>query len=166
MLNCKDANDNIAILFKDCGEDQKISTNSTDKSWFWYVRKAGKNWVLGLIDHTGTAPASALDIEYWYDKVPDEITSEDDIIDVPIEYEHGFLMGVVDEVMRMLGTAHKLEKRRSRMGNYVNTYRADFEDAIYDAIHKNVDETQQPLTIAPLDLRMDENQITTRSPEL
>ena len=51
-----------------------MSTTSTAYSWFWYIRKKGKNWVLGLVNEDGDAPTTAdLDIEYWYNEIPDEV---------------------------------------------------------------------------------------------
>lgn len=130
-----------------------MATTNTDKGWLWYVRKLGKNYVLGIVDDTGTAPTSALDIEYWFDELPDEITSDNDELPIPLEFEHGFSMGCVYEILRMMGKENR-------------SYRQDFENTIYDAIHMQISETQQPLTISPLDLRMDDDTFTTRSPSL
>lgn len=127
-----------------------MSTTNTDNSWYWYVRKKGRNWVLGLVDDTGVATATAdLDIEYWYDETPDEISSDDDTLPIPQEFEHAFAMGVVYEIMRM-------------HGKEIRSYKRDFEQAIYDAIHKNIQESQQPATLSPYDLRMDDETIGTK----
>jgi hypothetical protein len=141
-----------------------MATTNTTKSWHYYIRKKGKNWVIGLVDDAGAATTSALALEVWYDEIPDEITSDNDDIPIPSEFEHAFAMGCVEEILRMNGKRFR-DFRRSKLGHRVNSFRADFEDGIYDAIHKQVQESQQPATIWPYDLRMDDFQINTRSPE-
>jgi hypothetical protein len=144
-----------------------MSTLSTSQSWFWYIRKRGKNWVLGLVDGDGEPPSTAdLDIEYWYDEVPDEITSDDDEIPIPAEYEHALAMGCVYEILRINGEKFRLsDMRRDRWGNLVPSPLADFNDGIYNAIHQQTKASQQPLRIAPYNIRMDELQVGRDAPE-
>src|SRR3990172_2508987 len=104
-----------------------MATENTSTGWYWYVRKSGKNWVIGLIDENGDPPDTAdLDIEYWYDEIPDEIANDNDELPIPHECEHGFSMGVVFEIMRMMG----------KKPFEIRSFQQDFERAIYDTIHK------------------------------
>ena len=131
-----------------------MSTTNTSHSWFWYIRKKGKNHVFGVVDESGVALSTAgLNLEYWYDEIPDEVSSDDDAIPLPIEFEHSFAMGCVYEILRMQGI------------NNVS-YKKDFMDGIDDAKHRQISETQQPMTIRPLDIRMDSIQFKTDSPLL
>lgn len=129
-----------------------MSTTNTAHSWFWYVRKKGKNHQLGLVDESGAAISTAsLNIEYWFDEIPDEVTNDDADIPIPTEFEHGFAMGCVYEVLRMQGVKDL-------------NYKKDFEDTIVDAKNRQIEESQQPMTIRPYDMRMDSTQFRTGSP--
>lgn len=141
-----------------------MATTNTSTSWYWYIRKKGKNWVLGLIDENGTAPASALDIVYWYDEIPDEVSDADDL-PIPVEFQHAIIAGVVEDAKRMLGERNMGTRRRSKLGNIVNPWRADYEDGIYEGRHRQTEETQQPLAISPYDLRIDDGAVIgTKTP--
>ena len=120
-----------------------MSTTSTDSSWFWYFRKKGKNGYLGIIDRSGDAPDTAgYDIEIWYDEIPDEITSGDDNLPIPVQFEHGFSMGCVYDLLRMHGIRDE-------------SFRRDYEDAIEQATAWQNEEANQPIVIVPLDMRDD-----------
>lgn len=133
-----------------------MSTSSTKFTWKWYIRKKGKNYVLGLVDNEGDAPASALTVEVWYDEIPDEVTSDDDALPIPTQFEHAFTQGCVYEVLKMLGYKFK-SYTRDRFGGWVPVEMAEFNDAIYDARHMVAEETEEPLTIAPVDIRHDDS---------
>jgi len=142
-----------------------MSTTNTTNSWYWYVRKKGRNWFLGLIDGLGVATMSTLDIEYWYDEIPDEITSDNDVIPIPREFEQAIISGCVYEAKRMLGARDMGPRRRSMLGNLVSSYLADFEDGIYRALHRQTEESQQPIVISPYDLRFNDGKtIGTKTP--
>ena len=78
-----------------------MGTTNTDYSWYWYVRKKGTRYYLGLVTEDGEAPSSANDIEIYYDQIPDEITDDDDLMPIPVQFELGFVKGVVAEIMSM-----------------------------------------------------------------
>lgn len=128
-----------------------MATTNTTKSWLWYIRQKGKNSVLGIVDENGAASTSALTVEYWYQEIPDEIESDNDSIPIPSQYEHALAMGVVYEIMRMHGKS-------------IRSYKEDFERGIYDAIHTQIEESQQPMIISPLNLRNDQANFRTESP--
>ncbi len=129
-----------------------MATTNTQHTYLWYIRKKGKNHVLGLIDEDGSAISTAsLNIEYWYDEIPDEVLSNNDTIPLPVEFEHSFAMGCVYEILRMNGVKDM-------------NYRLDFEEGIKNAINRQIEESQQPSTIRPYDIRMDSTQFRTNSP--
>lgn len=119
-----------------------MGTTHTDVSWYWYVRKRGRRYYLGLIDQNGDVPDGAYDIVIRCDEIPDEITSDDDSLPIPELFEHGFAMGCVYEVLRM-------------DGKELPSYKQDYEEAIKEARGRQVEETQQPLVLMPLDMRDD-----------
>lgn len=129
-----------------------MATTSTTSTWYWYIRKLGKNWVVGLVDSGGAATTSVLTVDFWSNGIPDELTSDNDEFPIKRAFEHGFAMGCVDEVLRLQGNRKDL------------SFKQDYENIIYDAIHEQIQETQQPLTISPLDLRMDEQSSNLKSP--
>ena len=123
-----------------------MSTTSTDYNWYWYIRKKGRKRYLGLVDQNGDAPTAAYDIEIWYDEIPDEFTSDDSDMAVPQQYELPIIKAVASEIM--VGDSEKKQIRREFMGEY--------ENCIYNAIHDQIQESQQPMIVKPIDLRDDE----------
>lgn len=123
-----------------------MATTNTSSKWHWYVRGKGANRYLGIVDDEGAAPTTALDIDIWYNSVPDEIASDDDTLGIADAYMMGLIKGVAGEIMQMSGIVSPLTA----------TYQRDFERAVYDATHDNIAETQQPAIQAPLNLRVNE----------
>jgi hypothetical protein len=120
-----------------------MSTTNTDSNFYWYIRRVGKNFTLGIVTGGGVATSTAdLDIEIWGDRLPIEITNDQDELPLPEIVEHGFIMGCVYELLRM-------------SGKEIITYKMDFEKAIGEAIHYNVHNTQQPMVLKMPDLRDD-----------
>lgn len=125
-----------------------MSTTNTTGKWYWYIRKKGRRFYLGIFDNDGDAPATAgLDIDVYYTELSDEVTSDDDDIPIPDEFQHGLAMGVVYEYLRMNNIKAQKDMMRS--------YKADFENAVYDATHYQIRESAQPLLLRPLDMRLD-----------
>lgn len=125
-----------------------MSTENTEYSWYWYQRTKGKRWYLGIVNNNGDDPSAAYDIEVYFDKIYDEITSNDDDIPVPLEFEEALIKACVAELLLMDGNS-KLEYR-------IREYRKEYEDGIAQAVHKQINESQQPAVIKPLDLRDDD----------
>ena len=63
-----------------------MSTTNTDYDWHWYYRRRGRRGYIGLVDENGDDPASAYDIDIYYDEIPDEITDDDTTIPIPPEF--------------------------------------------------------------------------------
>jgi len=126
-----------------------MSTN-TDYSWYWYVRKKGTKYYIGVVDNNGDAPTSALDIEIYYDEIPDAVDDQDDTFPLPDQYEMGLIKGVAAELMLMSPgkTSADILLR--------NQYIAEYEDAIKQAIHMQIRESEEPI-IRPMDLRDDDS---------
>lgn len=120
-----------------------MSTTNTDNTWYWYIRKKDKNYYLGLIDNNGDAPDTAdLDIEIWYDKLPADVDADGDSLEIPIQFELGFVKGCVYELLLMYGK-NRLDLKDA------------YEKTIYDATAYQVRETQQPMLINPINMRDD-----------
>ncbi len=120
-----------------------MATDSTTKTFMWYIRNKGKNSVLGIIDSDGAVNATAgLNIEYWYTEIPDDITSDNDTLPIPLEYEDALLSGVVYELLKLSGINER-------------SYRREFERGMEDALHAQIKETAQTAIIKPYDLRRD-----------
>jgi len=119
------------------------TTNTTNANWFWYQRRKGARGYIGIVDQDGAAPTTAnLDITIWYNNFPDTIESDNDTIGIPEEFIFGFAKACAAEVMRMNGV----------VSNLTQIYDQEFERIVYDGIHKNIMETQQPLIQKPLRL--------------
>jgi len=130
-----------------------MSTN-TDYVWYWYVRKKGRRYYVGLVDENGAAPAGTYDIEIYYDEIPDEITEQDDNLPIPKQFELGFAKGVAAELMAMSenkGTESAAIKQMALIRNYEKAY----NDTVDDAKGFQLKESQQPTTMKPFDLRDD-----------
>ena len=127
-----------------------MPTTNTDYDYYWYVRKKGTRYYLGLVDQDGDAiGTSSLDIEIYYDEVPDELDDQDDTLPIPIQFEWGFLKGVAAELMAMSNSgALDLQLRRE--------FQNEYEKTIREAIHYQIEESGQPTIMKPLDLRDDD----------
>jgi hypothetical protein len=79
-----------------------VSTTSTDYDYYWYIRKKGTRYYLGLVNENGDAIATAsLDIDIYYDEIPDELDDQADTLPIPLQFEWGFIKGVAAELMLM-----------------------------------------------------------------
>jgi hypothetical protein len=126
-----------------------MATTNTDYSWFWYVRKKGARYYLGLVDQNGDAPTSAYTIDIYYDEIPYEFTSGDDTFPIPAQFEMGIIKGVAAELMAMSSNqALDISLRRD--------YERVFEQTVLEGIHYQTEEASQPTVIKPLDLRDDD----------
>ena len=123
-----------------------MATTNTDYAWFWYIRKKGDRYYLGLIDENGDDATAAYDIVIHYDEIPDELTSDDDEIPIPVQFEHYLLKGCAAEILDMEPEVNERKLMR---------YRAEFEKGIEEAFHFQIEESQQPAIMEPLDLRDD-----------
>jgi len=125
-----------------------MATTNTAFTWFWYIRKKGTRYYLGLVDDNGDDPAGAYTIDLYYDEVADDVTTQADLFPLPQQFETGFIKGVVAELMAMSSKEGLDFALRSQ-------YIREYEDTIMEAIHYQVEESQQPLVMRPLDLRDD-----------
>lgn len=124
-----------------------MSTTNTTTKWYWYIRKRGEKWYLGLVDEDGDACDTAnYNIDIWYDQFPDEITSDDDLLGIPEEFIFGLAKGVASELIKLNGMITPLTQQ----------YDFEFERLVYDAIHKNIEATQQPLIQTPLNIMVND----------
>jgi len=128
-----------------------MTTTNTDYNWFWAVRKRGRRYYLLLVDNNGDAPASAITdgIELWYDEMPDEITSDDTTIPIPPQYELPIIKACAAEVIAQDGKLDETLAVKIRM------FQKEYEDAVYNASHRAIAESQQPSVQRPFDLRDD-----------
>lgn len=118
--------------------------NTTSENWYYYVRLKGRNFYLGIVDTTGTAPATAgLDIDVFYSQFPNEIESDNDIIGLPEEYLFALAKSVASEIIKMNG----------QVTNLTQQFDLEWERIIYDGTHAAVDNASQPMIQRPLDLR-------------
>ena len=126
-----------------------MATTNTEFSYYYYIRKKGTQYYLGLVNDDGDAVASAQDIVIYYNEIPDDVDDQDDTLPIPIQFELGFLKGVAAEVMSMSGKdAYDVRLR--------NEYISEYNKTISDAIHYQIEEAGQPKVIRPLDLRDDD----------
>ena len=123
-----------------------MATTNTAFSWYWYIRKKGKRYYLGIVNNNGSAPASALTAQIFVDNIPSEISSEDSEIPVPKQFELWFIKGCVAEIMKM--------DAKPNVGK-IGLFNAEYEQAKYQALHRQIKETSQPAIIKPFDLRDD-----------
>jgi len=127
-----------------------VSTTSTDFDYYWYIRKKGTTHYLGLVNQDGDAIATAdLDIDIYYDEIPDDVDEQSDTLPIPIQFELGFLKGVAAEVMALSGKDVMDVRLR-------NEYMAEYERTKAKAIHHQINESQQPMQLRNLDLRDDD----------
>ena len=124
-----------------------MSTTNTDSTWYWYVRKRGRRYYFGLVDSNGDAPSAAYDIEIKFDRFFDEATEDDTVLAVPIQFEPGILKGVAAEILSM---EEKPNERKLAM------FRAEYEKAVYNAIHFQIGESQSTVVQKPFDMRDDD----------
>lgn len=124
-----------------------MSTQNTDYSWYWYVRKKGRKYYLGLINNDGDDASGAYDIDIYYDEIPDEYTSDDETFNIPVQYEKGVIKSVAAEIM--VGDENP-------NWNKIARFNQEYEEAIYRAIHMQIEESAQPNVLKPFDLRDDE----------
>ena len=118
-----------------------MATTNTDYNYYYYIRKKGRNWYLGLVDNAGAAIATAdLDIEIWYESLPAEITSENEDLPIPRDAEEGFVKGCVYELLLAMGVERP-------------SYKREYEDTVYRLRHRQTQETETPSVIKPLNLR-------------
>lgn len=111
--------------------------------FYWYQRNKGKNGYIGIVDSEGDAPeTAALNIDIWYDKIPDEITSDNDTIPLGDEWHEGFLKGVVYEYLMMQG----VERR---------AYLVEYQETVNRAKSRVIVQTMHPLRVIPMDIRLD-----------
>ena len=123
-----------------------MSTTNTDYSWYWYIRKKGRKYYLGLYNDQGDAPASALTIGVYYDEIPDEVDANDDTIPIPPQFEMPIIKAVAAEYLTMKKDSDK---------SLIALWRQEYKEAIGDAIKYQIEESSQPLVMKPLDLRDD-----------
>ena len=124
-----------------------MSTTNTDSEWYWYIRRRGKKYYIGLVDANGDAPSTTYDIEIKFDRFFDEATDDDTVLDVPIQFEPGVLKGVAAEILSM---EEKPNERKLAM------FKAEYEKAVYNAIHFQIGESQSTVVQKPFDMRDDD----------
>lgn len=124
-----------------------MATTNTTTLWHWYIRLRGGRFLLGLVDENGAAPTTAgLDITVFYQSWPDEISSDSDQIGLPSEFLHVLAKSVASEILKMNGGVTALTQQ----------YDLLWERGIYDALHLAIDESKQPMTQYPINLRVNE----------
>jgi len=123
-----------------------MTTTNTSYGWYWYVRKKGKRYYLGIVNDQGDAPASALTIAITTDNIPSEISSEDSEIPIPKQFELGFIKGCAAEILKM-DTDPNVGK--------IDLFRNEYEQTKYKALHRQIKETNQPLILKPMDFNND-----------
>ena len=116
---------------------------SSTNPYYWYIRKKGGNWYLGVTGSSGDAIDGSSTVKVHYHEMNDAISSRDDIIEIPEQFELGLMKGCADELLQHYGS------------NNVRYARA-YEDAKYDAIAYQNDQANSPLVIKPYDVREDE----------
>ena len=126
-----------------------MSTTSTDFDWYYYIRKKGTRYYIGLVNENGDDPSGAYDIEIFYDEIPDDLDDQDATMPIPVQFELGFLKGVAAELMSM-SNKDAIDIRLR------NEYMAEYEKTVAKSLHYQIDESAQPLIIKPLDLRDDD----------
>jgi len=123
-----------------------MSTTNTDHTYYWYIRKVGRRYVIGLVNENGEAPDGAYTLEIMYDRFYDEVTRDDDIIGVPIRFESALIKGVAAELMKMDSDPN---------WNKLALFEREYEKGLREAIHFQIGESQQPCVQRPFDLRDD-----------
>jgi len=126
-----------------------MSTTNTDYAWYYYIRKKGRKYYLGLVDENGDDPTGAYTIKTYYDQIPDEFTTDDDTFTIPVEYEYGIIKAVAAELMPMMSQDYDKSLRREFQGEYIET--------IHNAVHNQIREAQAPIIQKPFDLRDDDS---------
>jgi len=117
-----------------------MATTNTDYNYYYYIRKKGRNWVLGIIDNEGDdIGTSNLTIDIRYDAIPTEVTSDDDTLPIPRDAEYGFSMGCVYHLLLSLG-------------HDARSFKEIYDQTVYDLRHRQVQETETPSIIKPLNL--------------
>ena len=119
-----------------------MSTINTEANWHYYIRRRGRNGYIGLVDDSGDPPDSSHNIDIFYVEIPDEVSSADDELPIPMVHEEGFIKGCVYELLMMYGKE-------------VKPYKYAYEDMIREATSLQINETQTPAIINPLDMRND-----------
>ena len=128
---------------------ERMSTTNTDYEYYYYIRKKGTRYYIGVVNNNGAAiGTSNLDIEIFYDEFPDEITDNDTLLPIPTQFELGFIKGIAAELMAM-SSSDTLDVHLK------NQYIVEYQDCIRDAINYQIKESQQPAVINPFDLRED-----------
>lgn len=121
-----------------------MSTTNTDNKWYWYIRQKETTGYIGIMNGEGAATTTAsLNIDIWGYSAPTEITTDSDVLPIPPEFELGFIKGVASEIIQMFGKSN-------------NSFEAAYNKVIMKARAKQVNESQQPMVISPLDCRDDE----------
>ena len=123
-----------------------MSTTNTNYEWYWYLLKKGRYWTLGLVDENGDSPDSALEMEIICEKLPDDLTSDDDILPIRTEHELGFAQGVAAEIMKMSKRADK---------NILALYTLEYNKMRSNVHHELIKESQGPALLKPVDFRND-----------
>jgi len=124
-----------------------MPTTNTDYTWYYYIRKKGNRYYLGLVNESGDAPDSAYDIDIYYDEFPDDLDDQDDTFPIPQQFELGFIKGVVAELMSM--SSGKIDERLKAQ------YMAEYERCVHDAIRYQGEESDTPSVLKPFDFRDD-----------
>ncbi len=125
-----------------------MATTNTAFDWYWYIRKKGKRYYLGLVDNNGDDATAAYDIEIFYDEVPDDLDEQDDVFPLPAQFELGFAKGIAAELMGM-------SDKKELDIVWMNKLERAYNKTVDEAIHFQIKETQQPIVIKPFDLRDD-----------
>lgn len=115
------------------------STTTTNNSpWYFYVRRVGPNWKLGIVDKDGDPHTTAdIEIKIYYEKLANEIESDNDLISIPLEHLANFAKGCAYDYLQLEGV-----ERKDYLGSY------EFE--IRKAIHKVTQQSNQPLIVKPI----------------
>lgn len=115
------------------------SDSTTNNSpWYFYIRRVGRNWKIGLVDKDGDAHTSdGIEIKLYYESLPDEIEDDEVVLPIPEEFLFGFAKGCAYEYLLTEGMQHEV-------------YRRAYESEVRKAIHRVIQQSHQPLMVKPI----------------
>lgn len=113
-------------------------TVENNSPWYYYLRRKGINWKIGLVDQDGAAiDSGSLTLKLWYEEIPDEIGDDDDILPLHKEFIYRFAKGCAFEYLLSEGII-------------LSEYKSEYEKGIVKIKSKKINQTQQPLQVKPI----------------